>query len=146
MSLRANIYLTIALALSLGFFLKADAAEPYIIDGGEIEKVERMRPLSEVKNAVAGFAGACAGVTIGIPCSIMKDMGKQTKRMRGQLQDDFSGDEKPDLFAKAASSSLALMYGVPSGIILGTIHGTKSGIESGFHKPFSRESFSLSLE
>ncbi|MDX1990035.1 MAG: hypothetical protein SFV17_25305 [Candidatus Obscuribacter sp.] len=143
MSLSANKYLTIALVLSLGFFLKANAAEPYIIDGGEIEKVDRVKPLTEVKNAVSGFAGACAGVAIGIPCSIMKDMSKQTKHMRGQLQDDFSGDEKPDLFARAASSSLALMYGVPSGFILGTIHGTKSGIESGFHKPFSRESFSL---
>lgn len=61
-----------------------------------------------------------------IPFNIARDIKSETSRMQEQWQEDLSAGEKPDLYAKSVSTAAALIYGIPTGVILGVVRGDKS--------------------
>lgn len=94
--------------------------------------------------AVGGaLMGISAGLTIGVPVRIARDISHETLRMRDQMTDDVSGGDKPDLFARTVGSYSGMAYGVVSGVIKGSIKGTERALDCGARKPFSKESLSL---
>lgn len=60
-----------------------------------------------------------------IPFNIARDIKSETSRMQEQWQEDLSAGEKPDLYAKSVSTAAALIYGIPTGVILGVVRGDK---------------------
>lgn len=117
------------------------------VESGEVEKKNGSSMLSKLIQGPKACCGAIAGVTIGVPVRVVRDVSHESKRMTGQLYDDFSpsagASDRPDSGTRSVGSVVGMLYGVPSGIILGTIHGTSRGIDAGFKKPFSKESVSL---
>ncbi|MDP3507335.1 MAG: hypothetical protein Q8T09_05050 [Candidatus Melainabacteria bacterium] len=102
------------------------------------------RNLLAAPMAVGGaLMGISAGLTIGVPVRIARDISHETLRMRDQMTDDVAGSDKPDLFARTVGSYTGMAYGVVSGVIKGSIKGTERAIDCGARKPFSRESLSL---
>lgn len=61
-----------------------------------------------------------------IPFNIARDIKSETSRMQEQWQEDLSAGERPDLYAKSVSTAAALIYGIPTGVILGVVRGDKS--------------------
>lgn len=118
------------------------------VGSGEVDKKSGSTSmLSKLIQGPKACCGAIAGVTIGVPVRVVRDISHESKRMTGQLYDDFSpsagASDHPDNGTRSAGTMMGMLYGVPSGIILGTIHGTSRGIDAGFKKPFSKESVSL---
>lgn len=60
-----------------------------------------------------------------IPFNIARDIKSETSRMQEQWQEDLSAGEKPDLYARSVSTAAALIYGIPTGVILGVVRGDK---------------------
>ncbi len=117
-----------------------------ILTQPRVQNNDEERPvgkLSKLMQAPKACCGAIAGVTIGVPVRVLRDVSHESKRMTGTLHDDFSpsagASDQPDPYVRGVGSMVGMLYGVPSGIILGTIHGTSRGIDAGFKKPFSKE-------
>lgn len=95
------------------------------------------------KKGAGSILGVMTGLTIGVPISIVRSIGVETKRMKAQVSDDTAGGDRPDAFAHLAGTAMGVIYGLPSGIIKGSIQGAERGITHGAEKPFSVESLSL---
>ncbi len=95
------------------------------------------------KKGAGSILGVMTGLTVGVPISIVRSIGVETKRMKAQVSDDTAGGDHPDAFAHLAGTTMGLIYGVPSGIIKGSIQGAERGITRGADKPFSADSLSL---
>lgn len=100
-------------------------------------------PAKVAKKGASSILGVMTGLTVGIPISVVRSIGVETKRMKAQVADDTAGADRPDLFAHLAGSTMGLLYGVPSGFIKGSIQGAERGITLGAEKPFSADSLSL---
>lgn len=121
-----------------------------VVQSGEVEEDKKGSTASKLNKLMQGpkaCCGAIAGVTLGVPVRVVRDVSHESKRMSGQLYDDFSpsagANDHPGTCARGVGTMMGMLYGVPSGIILGTIHGTSRGIDAGFKKPFTKESVSL---
>lgn len=95
------------------------------------------------KKGAGSILGVMTGLTVGVPISIVRSIGVETKRMKAQVSDDTAGGDHPDAFAHLAGATMGVLYGLPSGIIKGSIQGVERGIAHGAEKPFSAESLSL---
>ena len=121
-----------------------------VVQSGEVEEDKKSSTTSKLGKLIQGpkaCCGAIAGVTLGVPVRVVRDVSHESKRMTGQLYDDFSPSagaaDRPDTSTRSVGTMIGMLYGVPSGIILGTIHGTTRGLEASLKKPFSKESVSL---
>lgn len=100
-------------------------------------------PPKLAKKGASSILGVMTGLTVGVPISVVRSIGVETKRMKAQVSDDTAGADRPDLFAHLAGSTMGLLYGIPSGFIKGSIQGAERGITLGAEKPFSADSLSL---
>ncbi|MBX9687607.1 MAG: hypothetical protein K2X27_12950 [Candidatus Obscuribacterales bacterium] len=87
------------------------------------------------------LAGVMAGLSIGIPVKIGKDIKKETCRLAGALHQDMGNEF--GIMENVFVLGGAVPFGILGGTILGTIHGTERALSYGSQQPFSKESFSL---
>lgn len=99
------------------------------------------RVFDSVVGGPKAVAGVLAGLSLGVPVKITKDIGAETKRMAGVVRNDLGNEF--GFMDTAVVMAAALPYGVVSGLILGTIKGTKRAFTYGLEKPFSAKSLSL---
>jgi hypothetical protein len=130
-----------ALLLSGGLFLVPAGA----LAADSEASVEPPAALAAVKQRTLAVpravAGVIAGLTIGVPVRISKDVRRQTRLMAGTLRQDVGSDF--GLIENAFVMGGAVGYGLVGGTILGVIHGSEQAITYGSHQPFSKESFCL---
>lgn len=107
------------------------------------EEARQAGPVKVAKKGASSILGVMTGLTVGVPISVVRSIGVETKRMKAQVADDTAGADRPDLFSHLAGSTMGLLYGVPSGFIRGSIQGAERGIALGAEKPFSADSLSL---
>ena len=86
-------------------------------------------------------AGVFAGLTIGIPVKIVKDIKHETRRMAGTSRNDMGNEF--GLLENVFVAGTAIPYGLVSGTIMGSIRGTERAITYGARAPFSKESLGL---
>lgn len=86
-------------------------------------------------------AGVLAGLTVGVPVKIGKDVRHETRRLAGTLRADVGNDF--GILENLIVLGGALPFGILGGTILGTIRGTEHAFTYGSHQPFSKESLSL---
>jgi len=85
--------------------------------------------------------GVGAGLVLGTPIAVTRQVAEQTIGITGTFADKIGGKEHlpPVLFA----SILGVPFGVLTGSAEGVYFGGKNAIVHGSEKPFGKESFSL---
>lgn len=87
------------------------------------------------------MAGVFAGLTVGIPVKIVKDIKHETRRMAGTARNDMGNEF--GLIENLFVAGAAIPYGLVSGTITGSIRGTERAITYGTKAPFCKESLGL---
>ncbi|MCA0313683.1 MAG: hypothetical protein LCH63_07550 [Candidatus Melainabacteria bacterium] len=93
-------------------------------DGKQDSKQDGNKAAADIKSIGSGAIKATKRIG-KIPFNIARDIKSETSRMQEQWQEDLSAGEKPDLYAKSVSTAAALIYGIPTGVILGVVRGDK---------------------
>lgn len=86
-------------------------------------------------------AGVLAGLMIGVPVKIARDIKSETRRMAGTIRND-CGNEF-GIMENVLVGGLSIPYGIASGLIMGGIRGSERAFTYGARQPFSRESLGL---
>lgn len=102
------------------------------------------RPITATQKALAvpkAAAGVFAGLTIGVPIKITKDIHHEIRRYAGTARGDMGNEFGfvENIFVATTS----IPYGLLSGFIMGGIRGTERAITYGSRQPFSKESLGL---
>ena len=116
-------------------------SETIDVESSGTAKNETSHQVHDARSFPKAAAGVLAGLTIGIPVRISKDIRKETKRMAGTLFND-TGNEY-GLLESAFVLGGAVPFGLLSGTIMGTVRGTERAVIYGADKPFCPESLGL---
>ncbi len=90
----------------------------------QVDKQVGNKAAADIKSIGSGAIKATKRIG-NIPFNIARDIKSETSRMQEQWQEDLSAGEKPDLYARSVSTAAALIYGIPTGVILGVVRGDK---------------------
>lgn len=126
--------LAVLAAVSLVLPLKAEELK-------ESTEIQATQTLDPPVGAGKAAAGVVAGLTVGVPIKIGRDIKHEIRRMAGTLRGDC--DNEFGAMDNAWVGGLSIPYGIASGVIMGGIRGCERAFTFGSRKPFSKESLGL---
>lgn len=121
------------------------SSHPVLAQSEKVEKGEvsesKTAPPANVISFPKAAAGVIAGLTIGIPVKISKDVRTETKRFARALHSDMGSEFgiMETLFVVGG----AVPFGLMSGVIMGTVRGTERAFLFGANQPFCPESLGM---
>lgn len=113
----------------------AQAADPASTTDPQVSTKQK------VVGAPKAVAGVLAGLTLGIPIKITRDIKHEIRRYAGTSRGDMGNEFGVVENVYVAATSIP--YGLVSGFIMGGIRGTERAITYGARAPFSKESLGL---